>query len=534
MQLSNTTSQATADQRSVGPAPRRVVALDRVIDALQRRARYWLSLLRREPHGGMASAALQWLLDAASDDCLPFLVPGRLGCPGATGGALATIWAYGQRDAAYRWARYLVTLQQSDGSWADPRFGGTSLLATAHAARGLLAVADALPQAEDAAFRACCYLNSRFDGRGRLLLPERHSPAEAGKAPANYLGCLPALVDGAGRWSESDWLRAAERALAHHRQDIDLNQTRLPLHGCAWWIEASIALESPAMAAATAKLPMFMQRDDGSIPAASSQDWTCSAALAHLAKLCYRLGRRDHGDRAMRFLARHQNPGGGFFGSWGRGAAYFPRHETTWTVKHLLDAALLQVQACFDEDAHALPREIDPNDGRMQAVRAWMAKLPAEANIADVGCGTGRFLRHLANEFPRTSLVGIDHSAAALEVIPPGVSRLQENLLRLSLPSGTLDGAFAVESIEHALVAQQAVAELCRVVRPGGRVLIIDKYRRKQALSHHEPWEQWFEPAELSRWLKAHCDHVEIRPIPHDEGRHRADLFFAATGWRRR
>ena len=38
-----------------------------------------------------------------------------------------------------------------------------------------------------------------------------------------------------------------------------------------------------------------------------------------------------------------------------------------------------------------------------------------------------------------------------------------------------------MESLEHALLPEQAVAELCRVVRPGGSVLVIDKDRAETA-----------------------------------------------------
>ena len=46
--------------------------------------------------------------------------------------------------------------------------------------------------------------------------------------------------------------------------------------------------------------------------------------LAHLAICWYKLGRRESADRAMRYLARRQNRSGGFFRSWGPGAAWKP------------------------------------------------------------------------------------------------------------------------------------------------------------------------------------------------------------------
>ena len=82
--------------------------------------------------------------------------------------------------------------------------------------------------------------------------------------------------------------------------------------------------------------------------------------------------------------------------------------------------------------------------------------------------------------------------------LPPDATACRGSLLQIPLPDGSFDGAFAVESLEHALLPERAVAELCRIVRPGGRVLVIDKHRARQPLSHHDPWERWFTPEELA------------------------------------
>ena len=39
----------------------------------------------------------------------------------------------------------------------------------------------------------------------------------------------------------------------------------------------------------------------------------------------------------------------------------------------------------------------------------------------------------------------------------------------------SFDAAYATESLEHAVDIETAVDEMCRVVRPGGRIVIIDK-----------------------------------------------------------
>jgi len=142
-------------------------------------------------------------------------------------------------------------------------------------------------------------------------------------------------------------------------------------------------------------------------------------------------------------------------------------------------------------------------------------------------------LRHLVRWFPRAQWTGIDISPAMLDRLPVGVTACQGSLLRIPVADGAFDGAFAVEALEHCLVPERAIAELCRVVRPGGGVLVVDKHQAKQALSEHEPWERWFLPQELAGWLARYCDEVAVEPVDHCEGRGGRDLFLAARGTRR-
>ena len=203
------------------------------------------------------------------------------------------------------------------------------------------------------------------------------------------------------------------------------------------------------------------------------------------------------------------------------------------TVKHYLDAAQLRVAASFQSHGQSLPHTIDPSDGRMVAVCDWMRSLPTNAAVADVGCGSGRFLIHLAEQFPEAQLTGIDPCPALLDRLPSRVRRHEGTLLRTRLPEATFDGAFAVESLEHCLVAQRGIAEMCRIVRPGGRVLIIDKHRSKQALSQCKPWERWFYPHELTEWMQPFCNEIRVEPVSHSEGLGGAGIFLAAIGTRR-
>lgn len=257
-----------------------------------------------------------------------------------------------------------------------------------------------------------------------------------------------------------------------------------------------------------------------------------SRDLARLAGLWYRRNRREAADRAMRRLERVQRRDGGFPERVGGFPWLSAPGRDVWTAKYYLDAALLRVQAAFEARWQQFPDRIDPEDGRVQAVRRWCETLAPAARVADVGCGRGRFLRHLVGWFPEARFMGVDLSPAMLAQLPPDVAALEGSLLRVPLADASLDGAFAVESLEHALLPERAVAELCRVVRPGGRVMVIDKDRRKQALSEHDPWERWPTAAELAAWLGRWCEAVTVTRVSHTEGHPGNRLFLAGEGTR--
>jgi malonyl-CoA O-methyltransferase len=250
--------------------------------------------------------------------------------------------------------------------------------------------------------------------------------------------------------------------------------------------------------------------------------------------LWYRVGLKEPADRALACLRSRQSSDGAWTGSWGRGAAYFPFSPSAWTVKHALDASTAEVRAAFDADPPDLAEPLDDEDGRLHAVVELVSQLPADAELIDVGCGGGRYLTRLVEMFPYLRTTGVDPSAAALRRLPSSSTAVVGNALRLPLADASCDAVICIEALEHALRPERAVAEICRVVRPGGRVLIIDKDRRFQALSICAPWERWFDRASVAARLAQHCDGVECIALPPGPHQRTNGLFLSWRGVRRR
>ena len=90
-----------------------------------------------------------------------------------------------------------------------------------------------------------------------------------------------------------------------------------------------------------------------------------------------------------------------------------------------------------------------------------------------------------------------------------------------------MDAAYATESLEHAVDIPAAVAELARIVKPNGRIAIIDKNSEAWGRLETPSWERWFGRQELERLLARHCRRVWSQPISYWEDVAPDGLFLA-------
>ena len=171
-------------------------------------------------------------------------------------------------------------------------------------------------------------------------------------------------------------------------------------------------------------------------------------------------------------------------------------------------------QAAADEEHY--PSTIDPRILHVKVVLEHLGDLNGK-RVADVGCGKGRFARIVKERNPDASVVALDLAEAMLRGISPDIERVAASMTALPLATQTFDGAYATESLEHAVDIPAAVAELARIVKPGGRIVIIDKNAEAWGRLKTPEWEQWFGRKELEKLLSRHCREVTSRPLSYWE-----------------
>lgn len=145
--------------------------------------------------------------------------------------------------------------------------------------------------------------------------------------------------------------------------------------------------------------------------------------------------------------------------------------------------------------------------------RAMLALLPTDLRgraVLDAGCGSGRYLLHALGR-GASRVTGVDLCVEMLEragreLAASGhggeIELVQGNLEKLPVPDASVDLAICGLTIGHLDRLQPALAELCRVTRPGGMLLCSDVHPVGHALG----WQRDFRSGD---------GHYAVRHTPH-------------------
>jgi len=188
-----------------------------------------------------------------------------------------------------------------------------------------------------------------------------------------------------------------------------------------------------------------------------------------------------------------------------------------------------RIRRSFDEasrDEEHFPSMIDPRIFHVKLLLKHLGDLSGKRAL-DVGCGKGRFTRIFQERYPEAEMWGLDISEEMLAHVPPGIHTRAGAMTSLPFEDGWFDAAYATESLEHAVEIDVAVGEICRVVKPGGRIAIIDKNAEHFGKLKTPEWEQWFNRKELERLLRRSCREVRSQFISYWEDVEPDGMFLA-------
>jgi len=188
-----------------------------------------------------------------------------------------------------------------------------------------------------------------------------------------------------------------------------------------------------------------------------------------------------------------------------------------------------RIRLSFDEaaaDEEHFPSSIDPRIYHVRLILSWLGDL-AGKRVLDIGCGKGRFARVLRQNHSSARIFGLDISERMLRFVPTDIGALAGSMTELPFANASFDAAYATESLEHAVEIERAVREICRVVKPGGRIAIIDKNAEQFGRLKTPEWEKWFRRKDLEKLLAKDCQRVSSRFISYWEDVEPDGLFIA-------
>jgi ubiquinone/menaquinone biosynthesis C-methylase UbiE/biotin operon repressor len=168
-----------------------------------------------------------------------------------------------------------------------------------------------------------------------------------------------------------------------------------------------------------------------------------------------------------------------------------------------------KVRGYFDELAGKFGRNYVP--GRSwKGLAETLLQLMPPMTIADLGAGEGTFSQLLAQRAQR--VIAVDNSAKMVEfgarlARENGIANLEYRLGDLESPpieDSTIDLAFFSQSLHHALHPERAVAAAARLLKPGGRIVILDlkKHSFEQARDLYADTWLGFSEVELRGFLE--------------------------------
>jgi ubiquinone/menaquinone biosynthesis C-methylase UbiE/biotin operon repressor len=167
-----------------------------------------------------------------------------------------------------------------------------------------------------------------------------------------------------------------------------------------------------------------------------------------------------------------------------------------------------KVRAYFDELAGKFGRHYVPGRSWEGLAETLLTLMPPMV-IADLGAGEGTFSQLLARRAKK--VIAIDNAEKMVEygtalARKHGVGNLEYRLgdiEEIPIRSGTVDLAFFSQSLHHAQHPEKAVAEAYRILKPGGRIVVLDLLRHTYLEARELYADVWlgFTEVEVARFL---------------------------------
>jgi ubiquinone/menaquinone biosynthesis C-methylase UbiE len=152
-----------------------------------------------------------------------------------------------------------------------------------------------------------------------------------------------------------------------------------------------------------------------------------------------------------------------------------------WLTEESADRYDTQVEVLFKGTANTMRRQAIP-----PPAEAFVGHDQRKLRLIDIGCGTGRFLDCIKQAWPRLPALGLDLSEAYIRHARRHLKRwartnlVVANAEAIPAPDNSCDAVTSIFML-HELppeVRRSVIGEAARVLKPGGRLVLMDSLQR--------------------------------------------------------